>query len=507
LAILEKEVWIGLIGNNIEYWENKGYKIPRTKSKDYKLHVKIGTKILVKVDDLPKKSSIKVTKICDVCGETSKNQSYENINNYRNRTDGKDRCHKCGLAYAHNLQKHNAPYEKSLYYYAIRNDKKYLLDEYSNKNKYLPEQVYRSSNQEYLWTCLNCKSEYTMNISERTINECSCPYCAGKKVNKTNCLWTTHPEIAKHLKDQSLGYEITAGSNKEVLFICPDCKYEFNRIITNVNKRSCSCPKCSDGISYPAKFMHSILDQLVKKGELDVYKSEKKFSHPDWGDKRSDFYISSKNMIIETNGEQHKNGSFSNFRNGRTAKEEQENDKLKRKIAQEKFGIKHYIFLDCAKSEKEYIKNSVLKSEISNIFDLAKIDWDECAKFAMSSMMIKACKMWNSGKYKYPFEIANKLNISDCSVKRYLKRGSEAGIINYIKRRQIIQLSSSDNIIHIWKNQRCASNAINISPSSISVVCSGKYKTAGGFKWMYLSDYQKIHPEFTDEDVQKYLVK
>jgi hypothetical protein len=358
LAILEKEVWVGLSGNNIKYWKDKGYQISIRKNKNGRITVAKGQKILVRITDLPPKSVIKVTKVCDICGRRSYTQ-YGGIINSRNKIDGKDRCYKCGYKHA-------------------------------------------SKNREYA-----CNKYYE------------------QRVNETNCLWATNPEIASKLKDTSLGYKLTAGSNKSVLFACSYCGYEYSKIITTAKNCGCGCPKCGDGKSYPAKFMMAMLDQIEEDYEI-----EKHFDDVEFGNRRCDFYIPLQSMIIETNGKQHKDGSFAKL-GGRTAKEEQENDELKRRIAVDKFGIKHYIFIDCYRSEKDYIKNNILRSELSRVYDLSNIDWNECAKFAMSSLMIKACKIFNSGKYECLFEIAEKLHISRDTLRRYLKRGKEAQLCNY----------------------------------------------------------------------------
>lgn len=55
--------------------------------------------------------------------------------------------------------------------------------------------------------------------------------------------------------------------------------------------------------------------------------------------------------------------------------------------------------------------------------------------------------------------------------------------------KRICQISLDGNLIKIWD---CASDAhreLNIDQSSISMVCSGKRKTAGGFVWIHEIDY------------------
>lgn len=48
-----------------------------------------------------------------------------------------------------------------------------------------------------------------------------CGVCRGKKVQRgVNDLWTTYPQVAKHLVDPRVGYGVTAGSGKEVWWRC-----------------------------------------------------------------------------------------------------------------------------------------------------------------------------------------------------------------------------------------------------------------------------------------------
>ena len=65
MSIKETEVEINLTSHNIKHFEKLGYPITRYKNKWGELVVKRGTKIWVKVSDLPPKSSVPVTAICE----------------------------------------------------------------------------------------------------------------------------------------------------------------------------------------------------------------------------------------------------------------------------------------------------------------------------------------------------------------------------------------------------------------------------------------------------------
>lgn len=54
------------------------------------------------------------------------------------------------------------------------------------------------------------------------------------------------------------------------------------------------------------------------------------------------------------------------------------------------------------------------------------------------------------------------------------------------KYKKIIQLNLDDNILKIWDGITIASNELKINRSSITDVCYGRHKTAGGYKWKLL---------------------
>ena len=55
--------------------------------------------------------------------------------------------------------------------------------------------------------------------------------------------------------------------------------------------------------------------------------------------------------------------------------------------------------------------------------------------------------------------------------------------------KRICQISLDNELITIWDCATDASNKLHIDQSSISMVCNGKRKTAGGFVWVHEKDY------------------
>jgi DNA-directed RNA polymerase subunit M/transcription elongation factor TFIIS len=342
-----------------------------------------------------------------------------------------------------------------------------------------------------------------------------CQECGYKKTaetlataNEFNCVATTHPEFAKLFWNEEDTKIYKYGSTKRVDFKCPKCNSRIrNKCINTVHGNGVGCP-CRDGISYPQKFMNSVLSQLKVN-----FETEKTF---DWcknikannsvlnGRKFYDFYLSELNIIIETHGQQHSIKGFNN-EGARTLEEEQENDELKERLAIEN-GIKeeNYIIIDCRYSEMEFIKSNILKSELNNLFDLSQIDWLKCHEFSCNSLVKEVCDLWNKG---YGIgDIYEIKNIHRSTVRRYLVKGMEMNLCKYnveegrkrgfkwkdkkkTQLKPIIQLSLNGEFIREWKSAKEAERVLKINRSSISSVCKGKQITAGEYKWMFKKEY------------------
>ncbi|MDQ1146608.1 hypothetical protein QE429_003435 [Bacillus sp. SORGH_AS 510] len=498
MAILETEVEIFLTGNIVKHFENLSYEIPRYKNKLGKMVIPKGTKIVVKIEDLPKSSNVKLTKICDDCKIQISNQTHNKIMRNRNN-DGKDRCKKCGLIVAGSSRKDNPPYENSLEYYALNNAMEYLLTEFSDKNPKTPNNISRASADEYLWICPKYKHEYTMSPAKRTNRKSNCTYCSGQSILKGfNDLWTTHPHFAEWLKDEERGYEISAGSDKYEVFICEQCGREKSMAVNKVVSRGrISCSTCTDGVSYPEKFVFELLTQLNIDFETQkTFDWSKNVSHENPklnGDKRYDFHIPFLKMIIEPHGEQHykeTRRSKSSLRS-KTLKEEQENDKLKQTIAIEN-GIEIYVPLDCSESTMKHIKNSILSSCLASLFDLEHIDWLKCHETACHNLVKTACDLWQQG-IKSTTKICKIMKMSRSTIINYLAQGNELGWCDYDavgNKREIVQCNLKGKIIRNWTSMTEAADELGINMKLISACCTGLTQSAHGFIWMYKEKYE-----------------
>ena len=94
MGIIDEHIWITLNSTIIKYYESLGYEIPRRKDKQGKYTFERGTKIKVKVKDLPISSNQKVQIQCDGCGKIQ-SVFYNNYYKYKHSENGKYFCHEC----------------------------------------------------------------------------------------------------------------------------------------------------------------------------------------------------------------------------------------------------------------------------------------------------------------------------------------------------------------------------------------------------------------------------
>lgn len=88
-----------------------------------------------------------------------------------------------------------------------------------------------------------CNHKFTTKASYILNGECKCPYCSGKKVLVGfNDLWTTHPEVAKMLKNPEDGYKVTYNSGKKLEWICSDCGSPCTKVVYSVVNSGLKCP-------------------------------------------------------------------------------------------------------------------------------------------------------------------------------------------------------------------------------------------------------------------------
>lgn len=366
----------------------------------------------------------------------------------------------------------------------------------------------------------NCKSgefEHEYWTQESGLirgNGCSCCCTSSQivvpEINSIVANKETHWMIPYFQGGYDEAKKYTSKSEKSVYPICPDCgrvKNKQMQICNMYNSHAIGC-SCSDGKKYPEKFMTNVLEQInieyitEYKAGWCKYKLKNKTKTG-----RYDFYIPFKNLVIETDGKQHKIDTTWS-----TKEEQIQNDKYKDKLAKE-HGVK-VIRIDCEFSQLDFIKNNILNSELNNMFDLSNIDWNKCEEFALSNLCKKACEIKRDNPEMTTTEIGKIIKRNRNIVAGYLKKGSKLNWCHYNAKEEIERNNSNKRrgiinckTVEIFKEgislgifesaselERKSEELFNIKliHGSISAVARGIRNTHKGFTFRYI-EFGKIN--------------
>lgn len=296
-------------------------------------------------------------------------------------------------------------------------------------------------------------------------------FCQGGKMfdKNINSISKTHPELISIFVDKSIPYNYSFGSDLRTDFICPQCGSIIrNKIVGSVIKNGLSCPICKDGFSFPEKIVFNVLKQLNCKFEY-----HKTF---EWSlGKEYDFYLYDKfKIIIEVNGLQHyKNCGWKKSNNNLT--KQQINDEIKMNLAKIN-NIDFYIYVDARISDIEFIKESILNSKLSLLFDLKNIDWNDCLKNSLKSKVMEVCELWNNGITEYK-DLCSLTKLSLAAVQDYLKKLSHCGLCDYKNKTKKPVMCITTN--EIFNSVADAMRKNKIKSKGIYNCCRGKQYSYG----------------------------
>lgn len=260
-----------------------------------------------------------------------------------------------------------------------------------------------------------CHFDYEVMPNEFLRKREKCPFCTKKSKKKNDM--SIRKELKEKYGNKFKLLEPYKTVNDCYDFKCNSCGRISNLELSHVLSNHIQCPYCGDGISYPEKFMRSLLRQL-KLNFVPEYSSK----NCDWcGGYRYDFYLSDYNWIIEVHGLQHYKDGWQKLT------VTQQNDTEKKELAL-RHGIDKYIIIDAKRSEVEYLKTNILNSDLS-IFNLNKIDWGKCNLDANKQYFKDVINLWNNG-YEVK-EISNMIDLSPATIHKKL---TDARITNLLTR-------------------------------------------------------------------------
>ena len=473
-VLITEEVTIKWSARTRKHYEDKGYVFTKT-----------GDKFNVNAGDLTDCSSALVNVQCDGCGTLMSGVFVEYKR--RQKGDGKNFCTKCALA--------GRVKWVSLYEWLCAN----LSEEKSNgilsrwdydlniKNsmKLSPKDVGHASagiNGKGYW--FKCLDHPEHKPEQKNINSLTGGSQSSIDCHQCNSIAIVRPDLVQFLVNNEDAYLNSIGMTVKIPMKCPNCGYEKEMSPNHlVHLNGVSCPRCSDGVSYPEKFIFNALEQLGIMFNVQLGRNTFEWC----GNLKYDFYIPKLNCIIETHGLQHYRDSTGGWK--RTSLSKIQSNDIHKELLAKKNGITHYIVLDCRESKMQWIKNGIMKSNLRKLLKIeeSSVDWEKCNGEAFSSIVKKVCDLW-SGGIKSVSSIVRATKLGTCTVGRYLKKGAVIGWCDYDPKLEIKNnyKTRSKRVICLTTNQAFnsqteAGRVYNVDPNTIGRCCSGKrfYKTAG----------------------------
>jgi superfamily II DNA or RNA helicase len=141
-----------------------------------------------------------------------------------------------------------------------------------------PETVVASSPRKVWWKCsVAVDHEWQASIASRTRLGAGCSCCVGLTVVKSNCLSTTHPDLAKEWhptkNDDLTPEEVIAGTERIVWWKCPKGPdHVWQARVDQRSRMATGCPRCNIGWTLDSvrAFVESLKDHLhaFTPGEL-----------------------------------------------------------------------------------------------------------------------------------------------------------------------------------------------------------------------------------------------
>lgn len=182
---------------------------------------------------------------------------------------------------------------------------------------------------------------------------------------------------------------------------------------------------------------------------------------------------------------------------GETVEESQAKDRYKDKLAKENGCI--MIRIPCLESNLEYLKDQIEASEINRIFDLSVVDWEKVRMDCANSKLYKVCSEYEKCKNDPTMSVvklAQKLDMSVSTVRKYLQRADKMGIIKYDafhpkKPERYIGFVEYKNE-HPWLSNKELSQQLHIPVATIQSYSERAQKN-GEFKFRTPMEYKMVN--------------
>jgi hypothetical protein len=128
-----------------------------------------------------------------------------------------------------------------------------FAESWSAKNIVHPWQVFRCTEQKFLFDCKKCNHELNVAPYGARENKLNCEYCASKKMcNDDNCKLCFDKSFASNSfskywskKNKVKPIDVFGGTPNKYIFDCPKCKHEFETTPARINENKANCVYCA----------------------------------------------------------------------------------------------------------------------------------------------------------------------------------------------------------------------------------------------------------------------
>lgn len=340
--------------------------------------------------------------------------------------------------------------------------------------------IIRENDETYIvCKCVKCGGMVKLR-RDHYLHGVGCGICNGKRVLLGyNDLATRRPDLVQYFVDPRDASAVTEYSHKSVDLKCPVCGYEKKLTTAVLSKRGFRCPICYGGFSVPNRCMASVLNYFKYE-----FKSEACF---DWAcGYRYDFYVPSKQLIIEMHGKQH----YKECSIWIPLEDVKTTDETKKRLAVENGFMFYSIRAD--RSEVKYIINQIITSGLLEILtddvDIAELE-KSCVEDVTGGVASKCLELWNDG-IRNTKEIEAMTGIERATVAKYLGMYGRLGLCDFSRLGQILKSQSIAaqsrkrpvvcvNTGIVYDSIKEASQAVGINKSCIQNNLTGYTKSAG----------------------------
>lgn len=310
----------------------------------------------------------------------------------------------------------------------------------------------------YLVKCLKC--EYVHEKRQSSIDlkrDCSC--CANRIVVKgINNASHLYPHIKQYLVNQEDGENLTPYNvHVPIKVKCPNCNYVNDKTRMFRLCKEFRCTRCMAGSRG-----ERIVANMLKNGGYE-YKPQISIDNYFY-----DFYIPSINMLLEIDGEQHRE-EVKFFKT--TLEEQREIDRKKEELATSLGYNFKRIEIDTYESiESIAVKMDFIEFNQNNLYD-----------YLIDNQLMDFVELYNNGVPMNKIQIA--LNKHKARVTYLANLASTLGLIEYDKEdskyRHSVRKVRCVTTGEVFETIKEAESFYNLSQGNIGKVCRGKVKSAG----------------------------